>query len=215
MTFDFDGQWSKVLGVLDHPLVIRALNAGMTGWCDLRGRVWSPEEGPWSYSRYDDYWDTKARKKFDAVGRKDYYTWCHANGCPTWDENPVECDAWLNSSVAMNHYDVMIQPFYPQPRTVEWYRCYSACHWLAVWNGAIGELLFPKYQWTILKGVEHSMALGTSNGDLICMDILWGHDHTFSEIEKGLGDDVANYDVMEDIEWLETRPYRRELVCHG
>ena len=209
--FDFEGQWSKVLEVLDHPLAIRALNAGMTGWGDLRGRNWSPELGPWSYARYDQYWHTNAQNNFEASGQSnEHRKWCKTQGCPDGKVDPKGCDAWLNSQAAWDQYDVMIKPFYPQPHTIEWYRCYGACHWLAVWNGAIGELIFPSYQWTILKGEEHSTALGTSSNDLICMDILWGHDHTFSEIEKGLGDDVAEFDVLEDIEWLETRPYRKE-----
>lgn len=213
--FNFEGNWSKVLEVLDNPLAIRALNAGMTGWCDVVKRIWTPDRGPWAYSKWD-CWDTDAQNNFESSGQsKEHDKWCKMHGCPDRDIDPKGWDDWLNSQAAWDHYDVMIKPFYPQPRTVDWYRCYGACHWLAVWNCAIGALLFPENDWEVVKGENHSTAFSMRLG--LYMDILWGHDHTENQIWEGVTDNGVSQcgALMEEIEWLETRPYRKELVCHG
>jgi len=43
--FDYDKNWSQVVPVLDDPLALRALNAGMTSGCDKVGNVWLPDNG--------------------------------------------------------------------------------------------------------------------------------------------------------------------------
>jgi hypothetical protein len=131
--FDYDAQWSNVLPVLGDPLVLRALNAGMTSWCDDGGMVWEPETGPWAFS-CTDAWCMDAEAKFEA---SDQYTewleWCDANGYGKEVEDDEEF--W-------DKYSELEAPFYPQPRTPDWYKCWGACHWLAAWNCAIGQLLF-------------------------------------------------------------------------
>ena len=218
--FDYDGQWAKVLKVLDHPLALRALNAGMTSWCDnMAGgdanprRIWIPEKGAWYYSRGDS-WCTEAQYKFEAAGQdEEHNKWCNAQGCPDRDVDSEGCEAWMNSQPAWDQYNAMMKPFYPQFQTVDWYRCYGACHWLAVWNCAIGELLFPKNDWEVMKGEEHSTAFSVRLG--LYIDILWGHDHTDHQIWSSVTDNGVSQctSLMEELEWLETRPYQKEALC--
>jgi hypothetical protein len=48
--FDFDDpkSWKKVQAVADHPLVLRALDAGMISICREKKKEWVRERGPWS-----------------------------------------------------------------------------------------------------------------------------------------------------------------------
>jgi hypothetical protein len=66
----------------------------------------------------------------------------------------------------------------PRPRSVNWYRCYGACHCLSAWYGTIGERLFPKLEWIVAYAPDksHSAAMGSENGrPQLVMDILWGY----------------------------------------
>lgn len=49
VVFDFDAQesWRKVRDVLNQPLAIRALAAGMNARCQDLEEQWTPELGPW------------------------------------------------------------------------------------------------------------------------------------------------------------------------
>jgi hypothetical protein len=60
-------------------------------------------------------------------------------------------------------------------------------------------------EWLVIKGDEHSTALGLHGGELMCVDILWGQDHV-SEIWEAVRDGECST-LMEEIEWQETRPY--------
>ena len=206
--FDYDAQWLKVLYVLDNPLALRALNAGMTSWCDEGGKVWEPDRGPWAFSRGDG-WYMDAQAKFE---ESDQYTewqkWCKAQGCPDYEHDPAASDEWYDTQKAWDKYGELEAAFYPQPRTPDWYRCWGACHWIAVWNCVIGELLFPDMEWCVIKAKEHSTAIGVNRSGEVCMDILWGKDHTSAEIWDAIHD--GEWDtLMDEIEWQETRPYAR------
>ena len=92
--FDYDAQWSRVLQILDHPLALRALNAGMISYCDDGGRVWEPDIGPWSFSRTTG-WYMDAQAKFKGSGQdEEYYKWCKAQGCPDYEDDTEGCDEW-------------------------------------------------------------------------------------------------------------------------
>ena len=83
--FEYDAEWSRVLCVLDHPLALRALNAGMTSWCDEEKMVWEPDIGPWSFSRTDG-WYMNAQAKFEESDQyEEWHKWCKAQGCPDCD----------------------------------------------------------------------------------------------------------------------------------
>lgn len=45
--FDDPERWDRVQEVAEHPLVQRALAAGMKARCRSLGREWTPEIGPW------------------------------------------------------------------------------------------------------------------------------------------------------------------------
>ena len=174
--FDYDAEWLRVLRVLDHPLALRALNAGMVSYCDDGGRrVWEPDMGPWSFSRTDG-WCMDAQAKFEESGQnEEWHKWCKTQGCPDYEDDPEACDEWYNTNQkAWDKYNELEAPFYPQPRTPDWYRCWGACHWIAGWNCAIGELLFPDMDWGVVKADEHSTAIGSDSSGGMFMDILWG-----------------------------------------
>ncbi len=50
--FDFDDpeQWNKVLDIVDDPLALRALDAGMNALCDKLGKKWDRGLGPWRFT---------------------------------------------------------------------------------------------------------------------------------------------------------------------
>jgi hypothetical protein len=150
-----------------------------------------------------------AQAKFEKSGQdEEWRKWCKAQGCPDYEDEPEAHDEWYDTNQkAWDKYSELEAPFYPQPNTPNWYRCWGVCHWIAVWNCAIGELLFPGMKWHVVKGLEHSTAIGLDRSGRVYMDILWGGDHTSTEI----WDAVHNGEwtsLMDEIEWLETRPYQ-------
>ena len=72
--------------------------------------------------------------------------------------------------------DDLMEDFFPQPSTPDWYRCRGACHWLASWNCAIGTLLYPDMLWHVVAARNHSTAIGLDDSKALCVDILWGKD---------------------------------------
>jgi hypothetical protein len=76
--FDFDANWGQVTPCLKDKIVLRALNAGMTRYCEQNGLTWIPKAGPWAYS--DPAWNSKPSKR-----TPDWYR-CYgaANGTGLW-----------------------------------------------------------------------------------------------------------------------------------
>jgi len=193
--FDFDTNWSKVLPVLDHPLALRALNAGMAALCHEKGTVWCPEDAPWSYSRTT-HWLAHADAAFrDSDQYAQLEEWADAEGC--FDEDPDE-----PGEEYLNKHDELWRQFLPQPRTPNWYRCWGACHRLAAWNCAIGELVFPDMAWGVILAEKHSTAHGWTSSREVFVDILWGMDHTYAEIKDAVWEGEWR-SLTDDIELLE------------
>jgi hypothetical protein len=53
--FDFDTDWDQITPLLGNDMVVRALNAGMTDYCEQNELTWVPEDGPCAYA--DPEWD--------------------------------------------------------------------------------------------------------------------------------------------------------------
>jgi len=201
--FDFDTNWSKVLPVLDDPLALRALNAGMTAWCAKRRTAWDPEDGPWSHS-YCTFWLSNAQTKFQASDQyAEWLKWRDANGYSEEEEDydeDKECEKYWEKY--WEKYDELQAQFYPKPRTPDWYRCTGACHHLAAWNCAIGELVFPDMAWGVVIAEKHSTAHGWTSSREVFVDILWGKDHTYAEIKDVVCEGEWRI-LTDDIELLE------------
>ncbi|MCP4535591.1 MAG: hypothetical protein GY832_00420 [Chloroflexi bacterium] len=175
--FDFDKEWASVKPVLDDPLAIAALDAGMTVWCEENNKEWDPNAGPWAYSDWPDWhFGAAVQKCYESERGDELEHLAGLQGCPSWKADQEACQAWYNShwNEINDRQNELIEDFYPQPATPDWYRCVGACHWLVPWNCAIGELLYPDLVWHVIVAKEHSTAIGMDNSTTICMDILWG-----------------------------------------
>lgn len=204
LLFDFDGRWSEVIPLLNEPLVLRALNAGMNAYlADSYGRSdWQPGEGPWVYTR-SDYWVQRSQDL--ANDSPEWAAYAEANPWNEDDDDPDEQPEWFQV------LDRIAGQFDPQPRTPNWYRCYGACHWLAGWNCAIGQLLMPERDWYVLSATKHSNAIGLGPEDIVIMDILWGHDHTPAQVWKAVGRGTCA--TLEDEIAVRTAPERGYRTC--
>jgi hypothetical protein len=61
--FDDPKAWKKVVANANHPLVLRALDAGMMMLCRERRMEWLRDRGPWSYSlRSDPHWQSLTKR---------------------------------------------------------------------------------------------------------------------------------------------------------
>ena len=77
VAFDFDAEWDRVKPLLNDPLALRALNAGMTEFCDQIGSEWEPEAGPWCHGEHSISWHDNALDKFNDSGRiEELDQWC-------------------------------------------------------------------------------------------------------------------------------------------
>ena len=94
----------------------------------------------------------------------------------------------------------------PKPNSSNWYRCWSACHWLAPWNCVMGQLVMPEFDWHIYRTDWHSTAVGRLGTRRVIFDILLCKICTAGEIfeevvrfgrrrsvEEALSDFVARY----------------------
>ena len=96
--------------------------------------------------------------------------------CETYDLGQWDSSRgpWAHSHPDFAHVHVDV----PHRDTPDWYRCWGACHSICAWCGAIGQLLFPDYEWLVLRGDQHSAAAGliriAGRQHVLLMDILWG-----------------------------------------
>ncbi len=207
--FDFEQNWDLVLPHLGNPLALRALNAGMVSLCDKGQTIWEPEKGPWTLT-VGDFWETHVDRKFDAYVSDKMWNWTDHNRCPMYDDSPHWYNIWhhVNEEAWADKYARIIEKFSPKPLTHRWYQCYGGCHWIVAWNCAIGQLIYPKLDWSIIKGVNHSTAVGDGGDHRVFMDILWFDrsdiDGIWSESNTS---ECRISSLVDEIEWLETRPY--------
>ncbi len=179
--FDFDRAWGVVEPLLDEPLAQRALNTGMNSYLSANRRrfKWDPEHGPWRYTS-SDYWANRSLRLTEES--PEWAAYMEAHG--PWDEDgdltAEEEKEWWRA------FDKISARFDPRPRTADWYRCYGACHWLAGWNCAIGQLIMPERHWYVVQAENHSNAIGLGPGDAIFADILWGHDQPLDKVWKAV-----------------------------
>ena len=213
VVFDFDAEWDKVVPLLDDPLALRALNAGMTEFCDQIGAEWEPEAGPWCHGEFLTGWIDIADDRFNKSGRmEELNQWCAGRGCPSWEVDPEAHELWHEThgqEVSDKHSDLMDE-FLPQPSTPDWYRCRGACHWLASWNCAIGTLLYPDMLWHVVAARNHSTAIGLDDSKALCVDILWGKD-----LASKIWDTVRDgqwFTLIDEIRRRESRPFRKDAV---
>jgi len=192
--FDMDGRWNEIKPHLRKRDVVRALNVGMTAYCQDKAskpayfRPWDPAAGPWKRSGTDSW----CHRTMELAEAKPGYQELMAQFAVD-DPDNEELHARLNEFEA---------DCYPQPGTPDWYRCWSACHWLAGWNCALGKAVLPRLDWRVLMARKHSNSVGIEKNRLVFMDILWCGSETPAKIWQA----VQSGHCMPLDQWLIYRP---------
>ena len=141
-------------------------------------RVWEPEHGPWSYTA-SDYWCNEAQLRFeDSDDYDELQRWVEREGLGEL----LDADDEAAEGKYVEKYGELEGKYYPQPNTPDWYRCYGACHWLCLFECAVGRLVLPELAWRVFSGSAHSTAIGLDSVRGVIFDFLWGRDHTPTEI---------------------------------
>ncbi len=185
--FDVGRHWSEVQKHLNDPIVQMALDVGMSVYAEtlpLSPGPWLSVKAPWMYS---DEWDFRALDRFeDSDSHKEWLTWSEKQEPTGLSE--IQLEQWYDSDAAeaiWKRYNELVEGFYPQPETPDWYRCYGANHFLAAFNCALGMRLAPHLDWKVVSGQEHTTAIGYEDRhSILCFDILLGHEYTTGEILK-------------------------------
>jgi hypothetical protein len=64
----------------------------------------------------------------------------------------------------------------PKRDSPDWYKCVGACHWLRGFACALGREAYPRWEWWIVDGDNHSTAVGLSRGTVHVLDFnLWDY----------------------------------------
>ena len=169
--FDTAACWDELRPVLHDPPVLRELHNSMTHLCKRIGRAWEPAKGPWYYSSLPwrwvpglgNEWAEWLRPRAALASPEAFSDWL--------DEHRNECQAWLDAH----------RPPAPEPDSLRWYQCFGYCGYLAFWQHAIAERLWPEHLWKVcpcrhpLTG-HHYLVLGwprKRKRHLRVFDVLW------------------------------------------
>jgi hypothetical protein len=99
----------------------------------------------------------------------------------------------------------------PEPNSPGWFECRMACHWLRGFACAIGELAFPRFDWTIIHGDKHSCAVGCSDsGVLHVLDPLLWYSTSAKDILEFVGYNDCGWMTLEQ-EIVNRRCQLREM----
>lgn len=176
--FDFDMDWKLVRPHLHRPEVEQALNRGMTAYRAMRARLCSDdcpgpnlwqlpycaEQGPLSCDSTD-YWLYRTETLLEAA---------ISNGTIKFDWPEENADEKTMED-ASETYSALQNQFYPKPDTLEWYQLSNAAHYLAPWLLELGKCVYPKLEWRVMIGDQHSLVYATDAIGSISMlfDILY------------------------------------------
>ena len=207
--FDFAKHWDLVEPHLNDPLVLDLLDHAMLGytksnkWRHLP--LWNRADGigPWEYSKTS-YFKDKALDKaqdtpeYKALEKK-YSAIAKQKGATLYDMDDAY-DPGGNpelKEIADSYYSEfhkIQEQLLPKENTYQWYQCILACHYLAPWEKALAEKVFPNFKWHIYSdyGVGedggHSTVIGTSpDGEKLIFDILLFDKCSVAEILESAG----------------------------
>lgn len=161
--FDFKENWNLVEPYLYEPEIVKLLDKGMAEYVgrtqtghlppwDLRNGI-----GPWEYSSTTATWNNRAMdmanndpKWKEFVERFEKKVEFAGYDCEEW--NYVTKDPFLIklNSIYWDEFNRVMLQFFPQPGTYEWYQCLGAERYLAPWQKALAERIFPDYVWEIM-----------------------------------------------------------------
>jgi len=161
--FNFKTYWNLVEPHLNDPEVLELLNSGMRTYCSdnpLAVRIsWDRDghKGPWFFS-IGDYWKIETELEFsestefaDFIAK--YESLAASLGYHYGELFDNQDDPKLNQ-LKQDHDKELLETYNrtcPQPNTYEWYQCLGAERYLAPWQKALAEKIFPDYEWEIYE----------------------------------------------------------------
>ena len=197
--FDFDTNWDLVEPHLNDKHILSCLDEGMNRWCDngmsysSLGK-WNRDIGPWKYTTMDGHAEAIFQKfvndpEYDMIETK-YTTKLLEMGVNINDDDLID-DVFLSlkdsnfqklKNCYNNEMNLLYKKHEHKPNSYKWYQLTGGCFYLADWQEALAENIFPDYIWFTHQyhkknptkfDAGHSTTVGIDpKGDLLVFDIL-------------------------------------------
>jgi hypothetical protein len=212
--FDFKNKWHLVEPHLNDPDILSLLDEGMERFCVQHKWVNLPDWdrkngiGPWRYSRSDSHAQEMLDKVYEDpeldILNKKYINIYEKMGID-FDKPDMELEDILFADndpelrvIADNYYKERLEiekKYLPKPNTYKWYQCFKACFYLAEWQKALANKVFPNFIWLtiqnhVFKGHSTTFGIGPK-GEKIIFDILLFDKTPLDEILDAAGVDLA------------------------
>lgn len=81
----------------------------------------------------------------------------------------------------------------PLKDSYQWYDCQGACHWMAAFSCALGQLAYPELGWLVIRTTEHSVAVGCGPKKYYFIDIT--NDRDINKILEDIGWDLETEEL--------------------
>jgi hypothetical protein len=190
--FNFKYDWNFVEPHLSEFEVISALNKGMSQFVqnhyDGDFPPWEHDNGlgPCQYVE-EQYWTVMALEWLEGCDERAAINKKYENIAK---ENGFEFkDMWRNNHLpkveeTCRKYDAEVialkDSFKPKPNTYRWYQCFNAGKYLAPWQKALAERVYPEHNWEImdlksddLQSVPDATVIGIApDGSRMIFDLL-------------------------------------------
>jgi len=189
--FNFKKNWNLVEPHLNDPDILEKLDYGMSEFaadhCWKHHPQWNRSNGigPWEYARGDHF----HQKALDECQNRPEYKKLMEKYSAIAESIGESLDYLMGGKAFNSEFEVLLEMHYPQKNTYQWYQCFGAAHYLATWQKALAEEVFPNKEWHIFQtGAEtkeygHSTIVGKSqSGDWLIFDIFLFEDHSEMEI---------------------------------